>query len=153
MLMRLQRYDLKLVYVPGKEMHISDALSRSYLEETPEILVDDEIDIDSIEAQLPVSPTKLQQIKEATAADETLHTLKNNVLVGWPVERSSVPLNIIQYWNYRDEITAIDGLLYKGQRLMVPVSLQTEMLNKLHEAHMGIVKTQTRAREILFGPK
>ena len=100
-----------------------------------------------------MSPTKLQQIKEATAADETLHTLKNTVLVGWPIERSSVPLNIIQYWNYRDEITAIDGLLYKGQRLMVPVSLQTEMLNKLHEAHMGIVKTQTRAREILFWPK
>ena len=72
----IQRYDLKLVYVPKKEMHISDALSRSYLEETPEILVDDEINIDSIETQLPVSPTKLQQIKEATAADETQHTLK-----------------------------------------------------------------------------
>ena len=71
----IQRYDLKLVYVPKKEMHISDALSRSYLEETPEILVDDEINIDSIETQLPVSPTKLQQIKEATA-DETQHTLK-----------------------------------------------------------------------------
>ncbi|XP_056017509.1 uncharacterized protein K02A2.6-like [Ostrea edulis] len=153
MLMRLQRYDLKLVYVPGKEMHISDALSRSYLKETPEILVDDEIDVDWIEAQLPVSPTKLQQLKEATAADETLQTLKNTVLVGWPIDQSNVPLNIIQFWNYRDEITEIDGLLYKGQRLMIPTSLKTEMLNKLHEAHMGIVKTQTRAREILFWPK
>lgn len=111
MLMKLQRYDLKLMYVPGKDMHISDALSRSYLQETPEILVDDEIDVDSIEAQLPVSPAKLQQLKEATAADETLQTLKNTVLIGWPVDRSSVPLNILQYWNYRDEITAIDGLL------------------------------------------
>lgn len=151
--MKLQRYDLKLMYVPGKDMHISDALSRSYLQETPEILVDDEIDVDSIEAQLPVSPAKLQQLKEATAADETLQTLKNTVLIGWPVDRSSVPLNILQYWNYRDEITAIDGLLYKGQRLMVPISLKKEMLNKLHEAHMGIVKTQTRARELLFWPK
>lgn len=153
MLMKLQRYELKLVYVPGKDMHISDALSRSYLQETPEILVDDEIDVDSIEAQLPVSPAKLQQLKEATAADETLQTLKNTVLIGWPVDRSSVPLNILQYWNYRDEITAIDGILYKGQRLMVPISLKKEMLNKLHEAHMGIVKTQTRARELLFWPK
>lgn len=48
------------MYVPGKDMHISDALSRSYLQETPEILVDDEIDVDS---------TKLQQLKEATTAD------------------------------------------------------------------------------------
>lgn len=69
------------MYVPGKDMHISDALSRSYLQETPEILVDDEIDVDS---------TKLQQLKEATTADETLQTLKNTILVGWPVDRSSV---------------------------------------------------------------
>jgi hypothetical protein len=60
-------------------MHISDALSRAYLKEAPEILVDDEIDIDPIEAQIPVSPTKLQQFKEATAVDETLQTLKNTV--------------------------------------------------------------------------
>lgn len=91
-------------------------------------------------------PAKLQQLKEATAADETLQTLRNTVLIGWPVDRSSVPLNILQYWNYRIEITAIDGLLHKGQRLMVPISLKKEMVNKLHEAHMGIVKTQTRAR-------
>ena len=79
MLMTLQRYDLKLVYVRGKEIHISDALSWSYLKESPENLVDDEIDIDSIEAQLPVSPSKLQRIKEVTAADETMQTLKNTV--------------------------------------------------------------------------
>nr|XP_022292854.1 uncharacterized protein K02A2.6-like [Crassostrea virginica] len=41
----------------------------------------------------------------------------------------------------------------KVKDLWLPVSLQTEMMNKLHEAHMGIVKTQTRAREILFWPK
>lgn len=50
------------MYVPGKDMHISDALSRYYLQDTPEILVDDEIDVDSIEAQLPVSPAKPQQL-------------------------------------------------------------------------------------------
>lgn len=36
---------------------------------------------------------------------------------------------------------------------MVPISLKKEMLNKLHKTHMSIVKTQTRARELLFWPK
>jgi hypothetical protein len=50
-------------------MHISDTLSRSYLKETPEINVDNEIDINSIVAQLPVSPSNLQKFEEATATD------------------------------------------------------------------------------------
>ena len=63
MLMKLQRYDLKLVYVPGKEMHISDALSRAYLQENDDKLIDDELEISLIETQLPVSPTKLREIR------------------------------------------------------------------------------------------
>ncbi|XP_052710842.1 uncharacterized protein LOC128185236 [Crassostrea angulata] len=116
-------------------------------------LVDDNIDVNSIKAQVPVSLAKLQQFKEATAADETLQTLKNTVLIVWPFDRSSVPLNILQYWNYRDGISAINGHLYKSQRLMVPINLKKEMLNKLQDAHLGIVKTQTIAQGLLVGPK
>ena len=33
MRLRLQQYDIKLSYIPGKELVIADALSRKYLEE------------------------------------------------------------------------------------------------------------------------
>ena len=39
MLLALQRYELRIVYKPGKELFIADALSRNYLEETKEKLV------------------------------------------------------------------------------------------------------------------
>ena len=48
MLMRLQRYDIQLKYVAGKEMYISDALSRAYLKECNETLVDEDIDVNLI---------------------------------------------------------------------------------------------------------
>jgi hypothetical protein len=59
-----------------------------------------------------------------------------------------LPEGLQKYWNFRDEITVLDGLLYKSQRIMVPKTLQREMLVKLHESHLGIVKTKQRAREI-----
>jgi hypothetical protein len=40
MLMKLQRYDLRIVYVPGKEMYISDTLSRAFLSDN-----NDEFDV------------------------------------------------------------------------------------------------------------
>jgi hypothetical protein len=61
-------------------------------------------------------------------------------------------LSLEKYWNFRDEITVLDGLLYKSQRIMVPKTLQREMLVKLHESHLGIVKTKQRARESIGIP-
>ena len=66
--------------------------------------------------------------------------------------KDMLPDGIQQYWNYKEEITVIDGLLYRGQRLIIPRSLHLEMLVKLHESHLGILKTKQRAREILFWP-
>ena len=41
MIMSLQKYDLEVKYKPGKEMQLADTLSRSYLPETKETLIED----------------------------------------------------------------------------------------------------------------
>ena len=38
----------------------------------------------------------------------------------------------------------------KGDRLVIPLSLQAEVLSKLHETHQGIEKTQLRARSCVY---
>ncbi len=43
-----------------------------------------------------------------------------------------------------------EGLLFKNSKLIVPVKMREEMLGKIHESHMEIVKSKERAREILF---
>ena len=57
-----------------------------------------------------------------------------------------------QYWDYRDELSSVDGLLFRAQRLIVPHSWRKEMLDRIHESHQGIVKCKQRARDILFWP-
>lgn len=72
------------------------------------------------------------------------------VLFRWPDDKVELSPLILKYWNIRDEISCIDGLLFKSHKLVVPKSLQSQMLDKIHESHLGIVKCTSRAREVLF---
>lgn len=45
MLLRLQRYNLNVIYKPGKELHIADALSHVYLKEEKEDLLGEELEV------------------------------------------------------------------------------------------------------------
>ena len=152
MLMKLQNYDLTVVYKPGKEMHIADTLSRANLSEASEELIDDSVEVNIIVSHLPVSVEKLFKFREATAKDPDLQQLKNVVLEGWPNSRRHVPPEIRCYWPYRDEIAYVDNLLFKAEKLIVPRSLQRDMLDRVHEAHLGIVKCKQRARQVIFWP-
>ena len=152
MLLTLQRYDLKIKYIPGVELSVADALSRSYLPETTETLIPDlEVNEVHLTTHLPISPeTKYAEYQQATADDPVMQALKSVIQNGWPKNREDVPNTVRQYWDNRDELSSVDGLLFKAQRLVVPHSLRKEMLDLIHESHQRIVKYKRRARDILF---
>jgi len=166
MLLRLQRYQVKVEYLRGVEMHIADWLSRAYLssehqEKIPEHQIfriqQEQHLYEEIEAinqleYLRVSDATSIQLQKETQTDTTLQTLKTVVLQGWPEERSKVPANIREYYSCRDEITVQNGILYRGMRVIVPKALQPNMLSKLHTSHLGIEATLRRARDVLFWP-
>ena len=56
------------------------------------------------------------------------------------------------YWNYRDEITIIDGIVFKSQKIIIPKALRSEMLGRIHTGHMGVQKCKEHARDVLFWP-
>ena len=45
-----------------------------------------------------------------------------------------------------------NGLIFKGERLVVSTSLCEEMTEKLHSSHIGIQGCLKRARETLYWP-
>ena len=95
---------------------------------------------------------QLAQFVEATKEDDILSDLPQVILSGWPDSRGHVPLEAQQFWNYRDELSVAHGLIVKGQKIVVPNGLRGEMVERLHEGHLGINKTLARAREVLFWP-
>ena len=59
---------------------------------------------------------------------------------------------ISEFWNFRDQLSAINGIILKGEKILVPTSLRSEMIQKIHSSHLGIEKTKQKAREILYWP-
>ena len=147
MLLRLQPYDLKIVYKPGKDMAIADALSRLCEDETNPI---DGLDVKIHTTLTQFSISCLERIKEATATDTELMALKEIVYNGWPEKQQDVPNLCRPYWNFRDEISIDDGILLKSSRIIIPKKMQREILETLHQPHLGMQKTKLRARETVF---
>ena len=154
MMLKLQRYEINLSYVPGKLLYVADALSRAYIDSEPdrELIDDVEIMVHSVTKNFPASTGRLEQIRSATADDVTLQRLLQVVMNGWPESRTAVPEDVRPYWNMRDEMSADDGLVFAGERIVIPESMRSDMLEVLHEPHMGMEKTKSRARSAIFWP-
>ena len=69
---------------------------------------------------------------------------------GWPKMQKDCIEQLRPYHTFKEEISTIDGLLFKGQRLIVPSALRSKVLQVLHRSHMGITKTLDRARSTFF---
>ena len=149
MLMRLQPYDLKIVYQPGAEMYIADALSRLSGEDQDEI-ADLDVTIHEITSQFTSS--LLEEMRTATDEDDELRSLREVIYVGWPQSRSDVHRVLLPYWNFRDELSIDNGIVTKGTRIVIPRKIRSRILAQLHLAHQGVEKTRLHGRTAVYWP-
>jgi hypothetical protein len=147
----LQKYDFHVEYKQGTLMYLADHLSRNYLEETKENLVPDlSVNERNLLAYLPISEQRYSRFQKATSEDGELQEVINTITEGWPSDKYMLSKRMTPYWSFRDEISCVDGLLFKSHKLIIPKSMQQQMLKKIHESHMGINKCKSRARDVLF---
>ena len=145
MLLRIQKYDITVKYVPGKDIPIADGLSRLPIQgdEIPDINV-------TIHEIAGVSESRLGKIRDMTKCNETLQVLTRTVTNGWPQYRNQCPEDIVPFWNFRDGIVVFNGVLLKGNRVIIPKNMQEEVLMKIHTGHQGIEKCRLRARDTVY---
>lgn len=102
LLIRLQKYQPKVRYAPGKHLYIADILSRAFLSQsqdqpTSELHEDSKVMIHSLVENLPVTDQKLIQLKKVTSTNEMLQTLPKTIKLGWPNNKQNVPKQLTQY--------------------------------------------------------
>ncbi|KAL0202595.1 hypothetical protein M9458_000613, partial [Cirrhinus mrigala] len=140
MLLQLQKYELNIAYTPGKHMHIADMLEADDSGD----LYDEKV-VHGLEATDALSPQTLQQLKEATVADQVLQDLCEK-------RRRSVNSNLHSYWPMRHKISVQNGIVMAGDKIIIPHSFRRVILEKLHIAHQGMQRTKAKARKSLYWP-
>ena len=78
--------------------------------------------------------------------------LKKNIENGWPDQRNKVLQRTRAYYKFRDELSVQDGILLKSERVIVPISMRAQMLEKIHSSHIASEGCLRRAREVIFWP-
>ena len=71
----------------------------------------------------------------------------------WPRSQKNVPVECRKHWHIRDSLYVCDGILFFGDRIIVPLQLRPEMLKLIHESHFDVEKCKSRARELLYWPR
>ena len=149
MLLRIQQYHVSIKYVPGSDVKLADALSRVNPCNTGPIRCLD-LSVHELHMHLNASPTRIVEIRMETSKDSTLHALCEIISIGWLENRAHCPTHLMPFWNVRDELSVEDGLILKGQRIVLPKSLHRAALEHIHYAHQGAEKCKLRAKAAVF---
>ena len=98
---------------------------------------------------LPVSSSKLEDIRKEQHSDSICSTVINYCHNGWP-SKDKVENTIVSYWNKQGELSVCDGILLLGKRIVIPKSLHCQTLEKIHEGHQGISRCCSRAQAAVW---
>ena len=149
MVLKLQPYDFKVRYLPGPQMP-ADILSRAPLADsdfTACDLSDKHINYVTINS-LPVAVT-LDELQKASESDPIINKVRTCVLSNkWSKGEELKP-----YYQIRSELSVKDSIILKGDKLVIPYSLQKRLLELAHESHMGVVKTKQLLRQKVWWPR
>ena len=147
MLLLLHGYNMVLEFVKGADHQLADGLSRlPSQEEAAEIELDVRVDA------VRFAPHKLEEVREEVAKDPALTELKDCILEGWPEQVKDLPTEIRPYWGVRDQLAICDGVIFRGEQVVIPPTLKDDILQKLHTSHLGREKTRLLARDSVFWP-
>ena len=135
----------------------ADTLSRAPLAETQttqdkELQEDAEVFLNSIVTNLPISDVRLRQLREEQQKDPVCSELMTYVIEGWP-ESAKIKGQAKLFVPFQAELTVLNGILFRGSRLVIPDSMQNDILMRIHDGHQGIVKCRDRARSSVWWPR
>lgn len=110
--------------------------------------------VDAVEvfhaAQLEALPLTSAVVKRETRRDPILSEVYDYTMTGWPANYSK---EVRPYLQRKDEITAHQECLLWGMRVIIPKKCQRQVLQQIHEGHVGTVKMKLLARSHFWWPR
>jgi transposase InsO family protein len=147
---RLMPYSFSVKYIRGSSNEVADGLSRLPLD-----LTDDNSYVDFSVLAIHGEPTCVtsQVLSSESLQDEILQQVSDIVTNDkWPARERDLSPDLRPYFRVRHELAVLDSLLLRGDRIVPPDSLRSQLLDFAHEGHFGIGKTKGRLRMSYWWP-
>jgi hypothetical protein len=89
--------------------------------------------------QSRVSDLKQNEMVQAAGNDVILCKVISELTEG-------IGVSVKPFQDFSDELAVVNGMLLRGTRLVVPKSMRPQILETIHEGHLGIEKCKRRHR-------
>ena len=158
----LSQYDYSIKYRRTADHGNADVLSR--LPAGPDITFDgeeSEADVDTVctirVISLQLNPTDPGVLAKESAKDPVIADVMRYCREGWPTKATSddqvQDYSVEQFRKLSVSLSTLHGCLLHGTRVVVPPSLQPQVLELLHLGYFGIQRMKQLARTAVYWPR
>lgn len=154
---RIQRWALKLssfdysVEWKRSSENKADFLSRYPAQKAPDGYKEEQVAFVFKLAELKLPVTSLQ-VAKATSKDMLLYKVLRLISQGWPDRLCTEDQELVPFFNRRNELSTMSGVIMWSNRVVVPQSLRQGLLSELHMGHIGMSKMKSVARSFFWWP-
>ena len=113
---------------------------------------DPTLNLQIADVRLDQTPIDWDRMKKSYLDDATMVKLARTIQWGWPESNRNLPEEIKVYFPYRYQLHIVNGIIFLQDRIVVPVGLQSKFLKRIHDIHLGIVKSKLLARTLIYWP-
>ena len=97
-----------------------------------------------------ISDSGLEEVKKATDEDPIMIELREYILNGWPNNGNKVPSELKSYYAMQNVMSCVDGIILKGEAVVIPSALRKDIKKRVHSAHTGYQRMLQRAKSIVY---
>ncbi|XP_043247112.1 uncharacterized protein K02A2.6-like [Amphibalanus amphitrite] len=152
--MRMSRWAVKLMNYAFQVQHIEGKLNQadgiSRLPGSHGVAEDEDQLVAALEEMMPAVSSA--DIAAAGLEDDEVKALISQIPQRWPSKLREVPPVLKPYFRYRNELSIEKGVVFRGERILVPSALRTRVVTVAHDSHPGIVRTKQRLRAVFWWP-
>ena len=130
-------FKFKIIHIPGKLHKAPDAISRhpTGSRHPQKLFLPDDIHTAAAFSLSTFHSVTWNHVREETTSDPIMCLLQETIEAGFPDHKDNVPQQIHEYHKFRNFLSTVDGVVTYKERIVIPPSLRSDVLESLHSAH------------------